>query len=53
MKGYVVMSYVDPKIKTQFESLSIDLKNAILDKNVQLYTLNDLIRELELIVGEG
>lgn len=47
------MSYVDPKIRTQFESLSIDLKNAILERNVQLYTLTDLIRELELIVGQG
>lgn len=47
------MSYIDPKIKPQFESLSVDLKNAILERNVQLYTLNDLIRELESIVNEG
>lgn len=46
------MSYIDPKIRPQFESLSIDLKNAILEQNVQLYTLNDLIRVLENIVSE-
>lgn len=46
------MSYVDPKIKPQFESLSVDLKNAILERNVQLYTLSDLIRVLENLVNE-
>lgn len=47
------MSYVDPKIRDKFETLSINLKNAILERNVQLYTLNDLIRVLEEIVAEG
>ncbi|NLK39537.1 MAG: molecular chaperone GroEL [Clostridiales bacterium] len=47
------MSYIDPKIKPQFETLSVDLKNAILERDVQLYTLNDLIRELENIVNEA
>ena len=37
-------SYVSPKIRDKFESLSIDLKNEILERNVQLYTLQDLIR---------
>ena len=45
-------SYVDPKLRERFESLSIDLKNEILKKNVKLYTLNDLIRCLENIVAE-
>jgi hypothetical protein len=45
-------SYVDPKLRERFESLSIDLKNEILKKNVKLYTLNDLIRCLESIVAE-
>jgi hypothetical protein len=47
------MSYVDPKIRTQFESLSIELKNAILERDVQLNTLQDLIRVMEEIVEEG
>lgn len=46
-------SYVDPKLRSHFESLSIDLKNAILEKNVQLYSLQDLIKCLESIVNEG
>ena len=44
-------SYVDPKLRNRFESLSIDLKNEILKRNVKLYTLNDLIRCLEDIVA--
>lgn len=47
------MSYVGPKVKNQFESLSIDLKNEILSRNVQLETMNDLIAVLEKIVKEG
>lgn len=47
------MSYVSPKIKEHFESLSIDLKNEILSKNVRIYTLPDLIRVLEEIVNEN
>ena len=46
-------SYVSPKIRDKFESLSIDLKKDILERNVQLYTLQDLIRVLEQIVEEG
>ena len=46
-------SYVSPKTRDKFESLSIDLKNDILERNVQLYTLQDLIRVLEQIVEEG
>lgn len=47
------MSYVDPSIKDKFESLSVNLKNVILERNVQLYTMNDLIKVLEEIVKEG
>lgn len=47
------MSYVSPKIRTQFESLSINLKNEILSRNVHLENLNDLISVLEKIVDEG
>ncbi|MDD2362648.1 MAG: molecular chaperone GroEL [Oscillospiraceae bacterium] len=47
------MSYVDPKIRDKFESLSVDLKNAILERDVQLHSLQDLIKVLEEIVAEG
>lgn len=46
-------SYVAPTIQTQFESLSVDLKNLILERNVRLNNLQDLIRVLEDIVAEG
>ncbi|WP_312640748.1 molecular chaperone GroEL [Hydrogenoanaerobacterium sp.] len=46
------MSYIDPKLADRFESLPIDLKNAILEQNVKLYTLQDLINCLENMVGE-
>jgi hypothetical protein len=49
-RGDDMASYVDPKLQSRFESLSIDLKNAILNKNVKLYTLQDLISCLESIV---
>lgn len=47
------MSYVDPRLRRQFESLSIDLKNAILERNVQIYTLNDLIHVLEEFIEDN
>ncbi len=47
------MSYVDPKLRGQFESLPVDLKNAILEKDISLYTLKDLMNCLETIVAEG
>ncbi len=47
------MSYVDPKIQTQFESLPVELKNAILERDVKLNSLADLILVLEDIVEEG
>lgn len=43
-------SYIDPGMRDRFESLSIDLKNAILAKNVKICTLQDLIHCLESIV---
>lgn len=46
------MSYVNPKIRSQFESLSVDLKNEILSRDVQLNTLYDLITVLEQIVND-
>ncbi len=46
-------SYVSPEIKDKFETLSVDLKNCILERNVQLRNIHDLIRVLEEIVAEG
>ena len=45
-------SYVGPAVQSQFETLSIDLKNVILEKNVQLNTMYDLIHVLEEISKE-
>ena len=46
-------SYVSPVIQDKFETLSVDLKNMILQRNVQLNTLLDLIHVLEQIVAEN
>ena len=46
------MSYIAPNMQAKFETLSIDLKNTILERNVQIYTIQDLIRILEEIVNE-
>lgn len=46
-------SYVSPEIRDKFETLSVDLKNCILERNVQLRNIHDLIRVLEDIVEEG
>jgi hypothetical protein len=47
------MSYVAPAIKDKFETLSTDLKNVILERNVELYTIHDLINVLDEIVKEA
>ncbi len=47
------MSSIGPKVKAQFDSLSTDLKNAILERNVQINTLTDLVKVLEEIVAEN
>ena len=44
------MSYVSPALQSRFESLSIDLKNEILSRNVTLNSLQDLIEVLQQIV---
>lgn len=46
-------SYVSPAVREKFESLSIDLKNSILERNVRLETVFDLINVLEEIVTES
>jgi disulfide oxidoreductase YuzD len=47
------MSYIAPAVQAKFETLSIDLKNEILERNVQINTIYDLISVLEEIVNEG
>ncbi len=46
------MSYVAPAIQEKFESLSTNLRNVILERDVELYTMRDLISVLEDIVKE-
>lgn len=47
------MSYVAPAVKDKFETLSVELKNAILERNVQINTIHDLINVLDAIVKEA
>ena len=47
------MSTIGPKIKSQFKSLSEELKQEILSRDVTLNSLTDLIKVLEKIVDEG
>ncbi len=46
-------SYVSPKIRDKFESLSSELQACILERNVQLNTMTDLINVLDQIVKEA
>lgn len=47
------MSYVNPKLRSRFESLSVGLKNEILSRNVTINSLSDLMAILQKIVDEG
>ncbi len=47
------MSYVNPRLRPQLETLSVDLKNEILSRDVRIETLQDLIRVLEQITAEA
>lgn len=47
------MTYISPNVQEKFETLSIDLKNAILERNEKIEDIHDLIRVLEDIVKEG
>lgn len=47
------MSYVAPQVKEKFETLSTDLKNVILERNVELNSIHDLIKVLDDIVKEA
>lgn len=45
------MSYVDPKVQKQFDTLSPDLQKAIMDKNIPIHSVQDLIRVLDNIAN--
>nr|WP_308626260.1 hypothetical protein [uncultured Eisenbergiella sp.] len=45
-------SYVSPEVREKFETLSINLKNNILERNVKINNVYDLINVLEKIVSE-
>ena len=47
------MAYVDPKLQPRLESLSPELRAAVLARNVPLRTLRDLIGVLEALVSEA
>ena len=49
----MMASYISPAIRDKFETLSVDLKIAILERDVQLNTMYDLIAVLEKIVAEA
>ena len=46
-------SYVSPAVRDKFKTLSVELKNTILERNMQLNTIYDLIHVLEQIVAES
>ena len=45
-------SYVAPEVREKFETLPINLKDYILERNVQINDIYDLINVLENIVSE-
>lgn len=47
------MSYVAPAVREKFETLPIELKNSILERDVRLNNIYDLMHVLEQIVAEG
>lgn len=47
------MSYVAPAVKEKFETLSVDLKNTILERDVNINNIHDLINVLDAIVKEA
>ena len=47
------MSYVSPELRPKFETLSIELKDMIMERNVELNTIHDIIRVLEEIFAES
>ena len=46
------LSYVNPAIRPQFDSMPADLREHILHMNIRLETMNDLMGCLERIIAE-
>ncbi len=46
-------SYIGPGVRDKFETLSVNLKNIILERDVHIETIYDLMHVLEDIVREG
>lgn len=46
------MSYVNPALRSQFESLPIDLKNKLLSRDVTLNNLSDLFSAIQAISSD-
>ncbi len=46
------MSYVNPAIRPQFDSMPADLREHILQMNVKLETMSDLMGCLERIIAQ-
>lgn len=46
------MAYVDPSVQERMETLSPELQEAILKRNIPLNNIHDLIHCLEAIVAE-
>lgn len=53
MEVNIMASYIAPAVQARFETLSVNLKNQILEKNVRIENVHDLIHVLEQIVAEG
>ncbi len=49
----IMASYIGPGVRDKFETLSVNLKNVILERNVHIETIYDLMHVLEDIVKEG
>ena len=49
----IMASYIGPGVRDKFETLSVNLKNVILERNVHIETIYDLMHVLEDIVREG
>ncbi len=47
------MSYVNPKLRREFESVPIEIKNEILEAGAVIQTLEDLNRWVELAKKRG
>lgn len=47
------MSHIAPALREKFDSLPQELRNTIMEKNVNLNNVQDLMRVLEQIVAEG